>query len=163
MVARLAREVALLHDRARFVRLVVEGQLQVESKASAKVCADMRRFGLRTKQEIEGGDVAVTALEPEASSPAAKRPRRVHVLTEGAEAAHLAGPSGYGWLLRAKMWLLTEERLAELVRQFHAKLAALEELRGTTTAQLWERDLTSLEQAMDARDAEDRKDEKDLR
>ncbi|CAE8687447.1 unnamed protein product, partial [Polarella glacialis] len=69
-----------------------------------------------------------------------------------------AGAMGYGYLLKMKLWNLTEERLAELERQLEKKRAELAQLRATTLGQLWEHDLLRVEKALDTQDAEEVKD-----
>ena len=160
-IGRIAREVAVLNDKARFVRLVVNGELEVGRRLSAGVCADMRRLGLRTRGEIEAGDVEVKGLGGE-EEPASKVPRPELTSVEGDGTADTVDlMTGYRYLLRMKLWTLTEERLAELGKQFCDRLAMLEELRAMSLQQLWERDLVRLEQALDAKEAADLKEEQE--
>merc|ERR1712190_503288 len=105
----------------------------IEKRKSADLCADMRRKGLQTMQEI------------------------THPSKPRLSAAEEAGPLGYEYLLSMKLWSLTEDRVATLKKQYEAKQAELEELRSTSLETLWERDLVSLEEALDENDAEDAK------
>jgi len=68
-----------------------------------------------------------------------------------------AGGDGFKYMLSMKMWSLTECKV-EALRKLHGeRSAALDELKGTSLHQLWERDLQRLEAALDVCDAEDRK------
>mmetsp|Transcript_29070 Transcript_29070/g.52693 ORF Transcript_29070/g.52693 Transcript_29070/m.52693 type:complete len:2014 (-) Transcript_29070:71-6112(-) len=154
-MARLAEEVAFLCDRARFIRLVVDGHLEVSNRPTAEVCAEMKRFGLRTKQEIEEGNVQDPPLAAGDVTPSKKR--RLRLLSDSEEQKTLAGPTGYGYLLKMKLWTLTEERLAQLERQLEERRTRLEELRATSLEELWERDLVSLEASLDKQEAEEAK------
>merc|ERR1712048_1310366 len=68
-----------------------------------------------------------------------------------------AGPLGYKYLLGMKMWTLTDDQLQKLKALHQNKAEEVAELEGTTLEELWERDLTKLEEALDAIDREDAK------
>ncbi|CAE7303561.1 TOP2 [Symbiodinium natans] len=158
-IGKLSREVATLTDKAKFIRLVVDGQLEVADRPSRKVCNDMRRFGLRTKQEIEAG---VEERSNSSGSFLTSPRRRLRSVIDVMDAdVDLAGPQGYDYLLKLKLWTLTEERLAALEQQVEAKNQQLEELKATTLEQLWEKDLVRLEAALDGVEAEERKEQQE--
>eukprot|EP00930_Biecheleria_cincta_P021393 TRINITY_DN15877_c0_g1_i1.p1 TRINITY_DN15877_c0_g1~~TRINITY_DN15877_c0_g1_i1.p1 ORF type:complete len:2143 (-),score=530.30 TRINITY_DN15877_c0_g1_i1:185-6613(-) len=148
-VGKLAREAAFLSDRARFVRLVVEEKLIVDKRASKMVCADMRSFRLRTKQEIEEGNVGDLQQPDLELSPRRQRSKSSQELPD----YDLAGPMGYAYLLKMKLWSLTEERVAQLENQREQKLKELAVLKATTLEQLWEADLAQLEKGLRAQEA----------
>jgi DNA topoisomerase II len=148
-VGKLAREAAFLSDRARFVRLVVEEKLIVDKRSSKVVCADMRSFRLRTKKEIEEGSAEGWQQHDLELSP---RRQRSNSSQEQPE-YDLAGPMGYAYLLKMKLWSLTEERVAQLENQREQKLQELAVLKATTLEQLWEADLVQLEKGLRAQEA----------
>jgi len=153
-IQKLQKEVATLTDKAKFIRLVVDGELEIADRASRKVCNDMKRFGLRTKQEIEAG--------VEEKTTAARNSRRLRAVIDVTDTdVDLAGPQGYEYLLKLKLWTLTEERLEALQRQLASKSQELEDLKATSREQLWERDLVRLEAALDVVEAEERKEQEE--
>ncbi|CAJ1382282.1 unnamed protein product [Effrenium voratum] len=145
-MGQLMAEAAVLSEKARFIRLILDGQLQVEDRANAQVCADMRQLGLRTKQELEAGEDE-------------EMPRKRRKLKE--ERVDLAGSEGYAYLLKLKLWSLTEEKVAKLMQQLELQRRQLDELKATTLQQLWERDLVKLEEALDAVEAEEQKEQRE--
>mmetsp|Transcript_63109 Transcript_63109/g.116386 ORF Transcript_63109/g.116386 Transcript_63109/m.116386 type:complete len:1885 (-) Transcript_63109:169-5823(-) len=153
-IAKLAREAAVLNDKARFVLLVVQEVLIVENRPAADLCKDMRQLGLRTKSEIEQGDVSIFEVSEEMP-----KKKRVRTADDSDKVAADMGPEGYGYLVKMKLWTLTAEKVAELENQLRKKLQVLEELRKTTLEELWERDLVKLEASLDAKDKEDSKEE----
>ncbi|CAE7627527.1 top2 [Symbiodinium sp. CCMP2456] len=153
-IEKLQKEAATLTDKAKFIRLVVDGELEIADRASRKVCNDMKRFGLRTKQEIEAG--------VEEKPTAARNSRRLRVVIDVTDTdVDLAGPQGYDYLLKLKLWTLTEERLEALQRQLASKRQELEDLKATSLEQLWEMDLVRLEAALDVVEAEERKEQQE--
>lgn len=153
-IEKLQKEVATLTDKAKFIRLVVDGELEIADRASQKVCNDMKRFGLRTKQEIEAG--------VEEKPHAARNSRRLRAVIDVTDTdVDLAGPQGYEYLLKLKLWTLTEERLEALQRQLASKRQELEDLKATSLEQLWEMDLVRLESALDVVEAEERKEQQE--
>jgi len=135
LLAKLARELAVISNRYRFVKFVVTDQLKVESRKTAELCKQMQKLGLQTMREISGVAEQHGPPPPE----------------------ELAGPQGFKYLISMKMWTLTDEKMDELSKLNDTKMQELEELRGTSLETLWERDLARLEDALDACDREDAK------
>jgi len=97
MLQKMGREVAVISNKLKFIRLVVSGRLEVERRKSSQLCADMRRHGLQTTRDIK---------EPD-SPP----------LTPDEE----LGPRGYKYLISMKLWSLTEDRLEQLTAEQRKK------------------------------------------
>eukprot|EP00928_Gymnodinium_smaydae_P009830 TRINITY_DN13680_c0_g2_i2.p1 TRINITY_DN13680_c0_g2~~TRINITY_DN13680_c0_g2_i2.p1 ORF type:complete len:2124 (+),score=527.12 TRINITY_DN13680_c0_g2_i2:96-6467(+) len=153
-IKRFEGEAALLSDKAKFVRLVVDGQLEVSQRAAKDVCRDMRRHGLRTMRELR-------AIGPQGDEQARATAREEADAQDAPQKPADNGKDGYGFLLNMKLWTLTEDRLKQLEAQLERCTQALEELRGTTPEQLWERDLVALDEALDQREAEEAKEQKE--
>lgn len=65
----------------------------------------------------------------------------------------------YDYLLGMALWMLTDERKNELLKQRDAKLAELNILKAKTPADLWEADLNALEKKLDEVEEIERNDE----
>lgn len=140
----LERQVAILNDKARFVKLVADGLLDVSQRNAEEVFLTMRRHGLRTKREIYAGDTKIKAYS---SRPGPKG--RMQTEKSGEEAAsELMAHMGFAYLLKMPAWWLTEERFLELQRQLQDRMRALNELRDAGPERLWERDLAALERLL---------------
>eukprot|EP00927_Polykrikos_kofoidii_P065325 TRINITY_DN6109_c0_g1_i1.p1 TRINITY_DN6109_c0_g1~~TRINITY_DN6109_c0_g1_i1.p1 ORF type:complete len:2348 (-),score=532.90 TRINITY_DN6109_c0_g1_i1:289-6285(-) len=145
-IARMECEVAVATDKARFIRLYVTGKLQVDKRNAKAVCGDMRKHGLRTWRELQ-------AIGPTGNAEAQKAAYAASVRAAQPSEPADNGAQGYGYCLRMKLWSLTEERLKELEDLVAARIAEAEALRKVTLAELWEKDLSSLEDALDQREA----------
>eukprot|EP00929_Paragymnodinium_shiwhaense_P100316 TRINITY_DN6255_c0_g2_i1.p1 TRINITY_DN6255_c0_g2~~TRINITY_DN6255_c0_g2_i1.p1 ORF type:complete len:2100 (+),score=564.25 TRINITY_DN6255_c0_g2_i1:317-6616(+) len=146
-IKKMEREVAVLTDKAKFIKLVVEEKLIVEKRKAKDLCVEMREFELRTMRELD-------ALGPghDAESKSAAKLEADKAATAGEPADN--GGAGYNYLLSLKMWTLTEERMKKLLEQAEQRKVLLEDLRKTPVEELWERDLQRLESSLDSLDKE---------
>lgn len=65
----------------------------------------------------------------------------------------------FDYLLGMSMWMLTDERKNELLKQRDNKLSELETLRKKTSKDLWREDLDVFMEKLDAVEEKERKDE----
>lgn len=65
----------------------------------------------------------------------------------------------FDYLLGMSMWMLTEERKNELLKQRDSKLSELSELKAKTPESLWESDLEALEKKLDEVEEKERQEE----
>eukprot|EP00927_Polykrikos_kofoidii_P065326 TRINITY_DN6109_c0_g2_i1.p1 TRINITY_DN6109_c0_g2~~TRINITY_DN6109_c0_g2_i1.p1 ORF type:complete len:1935 (-),score=346.71 TRINITY_DN6109_c0_g2_i1:397-6201(-) len=143
LIQKMLRDLAVISNKLRFVKLVVSEELLVEDRKTSELCLQMRKLGLQTMREIESGNSGCAVQQ---STSAAEQ-----------AAVDQAGPMGYKYLVSMKMWSLTEEKVLDLTRQHDQRSREIEELRGTSLETLWDRDLVKLEEALDVCDREDRK------
>ncbi|CAK9000771.1 DNA topoisomerase 2 (DNA topoisomerase II) [Durusdinium trenchii] len=151
-IRQIQKEAAYMSEKAKFIRMVAEGELEVENRPAQQVCAELQRLGFRTKHQIEQGDVELRSPEP-------KRKRLRAVIPVPDQDLDLFGPDGYGYLLKMKMWTLTEERAAKLMEELEKLKELLKELRRTTLEEMWEKDLVQLEAALDVWEAEEQREQ----
>lgn len=69
----------------------------------------------------------------------------------------------FDYLLGMSMWMLTEERKNELLRQKDAKLHELDVLKKKTKEQLWREDLDAFMEKLDSVEAKEREDAEDVK
>eukprot|EP00435_Cladocopium_sp_Y103_P015238 s2274_g3.t1 len=155
-IRELAKEAALMSEKARFIQMVAEGQLKVESRPTKEVTEEMQRLGFRTKQDIDAGKVEIAELK----SPRRERKKR-RVIDVQDEDVDLSGRDGYEYLLKMKLWTLTKERAEKLIQQLEKRLAQLKELQKMTLEEMWEKDLLALESALDSWEAQEMKEQKE--
>lgn len=65
----------------------------------------------------------------------------------------------FDYLLGMSMWMLTEEKKNELLRQKETKLSELETLKKKTNADLWREDLDTFMEELDKVEKKEREDE----
>lgn len=155
LIRELAKEAALMSEKARFIQMVAEGQLKVESRPTREVTEEMQRLGFRTKQDIDAGKVEIAELK----SPRRHKKRRVIDVQD--EDVDLSGKDGYEYLLKMKLWTLTKERAEKLMQELEQRLTKLKELQKMTLEEMWENDLLALESALDAWEAQEAKEQKE--
>eukprot|EP00927_Polykrikos_kofoidii_P065329 TRINITY_DN6109_c1_g1_i1.p1 TRINITY_DN6109_c1_g1~~TRINITY_DN6109_c1_g1_i1.p1 ORF type:complete len:1144 (-),score=229.56 TRINITY_DN6109_c1_g1_i1:176-3361(-) len=143
LLQKLQRDLAVISNKMRFVKLVISEELLVEGRKTAELCLEMRKLGLQTMREIEVAKEIGRALEGIAAAEQA--------------AIDQGGPMGYKYLISMKMWSLTEEKVLELMKQHDQRSKEIEDLQATPLETFWERDLVKLEDALDLCDREDAK------
>eukprot|EP00931_Biecheleriopsis_adriatica_P084091 TRINITY_DN5779_c0_g2_i1.p1 TRINITY_DN5779_c0_g2~~TRINITY_DN5779_c0_g2_i1.p1 ORF type:complete len:1441 (-),score=394.52 TRINITY_DN5779_c0_g2_i1:164-4447(-) len=141
LVAKLTREKEILSNKARFILMVVKGELELRKRKKADILKDLQKRGFKTMTELdailtEGG---ATGEAEKADIEAAKE----------AAADPEAEKSDYDYLLGMNLWSLTFEKVEELKQQHEQKREELEILRKTTIETMWDRDLEELKKALD--------------
>lgn len=136
---KLRREQQMLSNKARFVEEVCEGDLVVSNRKKIDLLQDLhgRDYAL-----FDGKDTTIATSEEETEE----------VEDEDVSTAQLS--KGYEYLLGMKIWSLTFEKAEELRAQLAERTKELEELEKTPPSELWERDLSAIEEALDDRDHE---------
>uniref|UniRef100_A0A7S1AKX6 DNA topoisomerase 2 n=1 Tax=Noctiluca scintillans TaxID=2966 RepID=A0A7S1AKX6_NOCSC len=134
LIDKLERELAVITNRYRFVKLIVTGGIDPEGLRAKELCRQMRKHRLQTMGEIDGrGDPAKTGGDE-------------------------TGAQGFQYLLSMKLWSLTEERLEMLRKQHDDKTVVVDALKKKSLEELWEDDLVNLEAALDQMDRDEQKD-----
>lgn len=160
MVGMLEAEANKLTDQARFIMEKCDGTLTVENKKRKTIVDELIKRGYRSdpvkewKKKIaiedeedraEAADAAEAALEQEEATTSKKK------ITVDPEKAFksLGDVQKYDYLLGMSMWMLTEERKNELLKQRDVKLAEVSSLKKKTPENLWLTDLETLEAKID--------------
>eukprot|EP00930_Biecheleria_cincta_P009214 TRINITY_DN11090_c0_g1_i1.p1 TRINITY_DN11090_c0_g1~~TRINITY_DN11090_c0_g1_i1.p1 ORF type:complete len:1408 (+),score=413.95 TRINITY_DN11090_c0_g1_i1:74-4297(+) len=150
LVAKLTREKEILSNKARFILMVVKGELELRKRKKADILKDLQKHGFKTMTELDailkegGGQAAEEDIE------AMKK----------AEADPDAEKSDYDYLLGMNLWSLSFEKVEELKAQHETKRQELEILKKTTIEQIWDRDLEALKQVLDEIDRVEEEEEK---
>merc|ERR1719316_73255 len=142
LVAKLTREQEILSNKARFIRMVIEGELELRKKKKAQLLKELKKLGFKQMSKIdtlqEGGE-------------------RSSAKDAGAAAAvDESEKSDYDYLLGMNFWSLTEEKVEELNKQSKMKTKELNELQKKTVEDMWEMDLQALSNALDEIEAQEK-------
>lgn len=149
----LEAEADKLSDQARFILEKCNGTLTVENKKRKTIVDELIKRGYRSdpvkewkkkiamEDEEDRAEAAEAALEEEE---AATDKKKAPVDPEKAF-KNLGDVQKYDYLLGMSMWMLTEERKNELLKQRDTKLAELSSLKKKTPESLWITDLETLE------------------
>lgn len=130
LVAKLSRDKEILTNKAKFIQLVVKGELEIRKRKKADLLAELQKKGFKTMRELETPE-DLDAAESEESSSTQK---------------------DFDYLLSMNLWSLTSEKVEELMQQHDQKDAELASLTKTTIEEMWERDLEALSQCLDELD-----------
>lgn len=145
LLKKMAQELKVLSNKARFVEEVCRGELIVSNRKRKELLADLQERGydliLKEDKKAKFDEGEADDEDP---------------VDESASDADLA--KGYEYLLGMKIWSLTFERAEELRRQKAEKEGELKKLEATAPEAIWLTDLDAIEEALDERDVEIAKD-----
>jgi len=170
-VGKLMRESEILSAKAKFIKLVITGQLIIKKRKINDLIQDIRHRGFKPVSEMKGlasdkeeakddedeegddadaeeGDGDEEAGDGGASSSSAAR------------AATAKGIKDFEYLVGMPISTLTAEKIEELMKQHDAKVSELEALKKKKPPQLWLEDLDELERALTEREAARAKEDK---
>jgi len=158
LVAKLTREKEILSNKARFILMVVKGELELRKRKKADLLNDLQKRGFKPMSEL---DAIITRAGPTKQAPAAGDNKALAASKENAEDDPGGGvaedasaeKSDYDYLLGMNLWSLTFEKVEELKKQHEVKTEELNELKKTTIEMMWDRDLEALSKGLDEIDA----------
>lgn len=140
LLEELEKELMCLDNKQRFILLVINGELKVAKRKKAELLAELKRLEfdpiLKKKEKVTTVDAAVENEEEEETDSSS-----TNATTETLE-------RGYDYLLSMPLWSLTAEKVAQLGVQRDKKATAKERMEATTPRELWETDLSALEDAL---------------
>eukprot|EP00933_Yihiella_yeosuensis_P069787 TRINITY_DN7678_c0_g2_i1.p1 TRINITY_DN7678_c0_g2~~TRINITY_DN7678_c0_g2_i1.p1 ORF type:complete len:1431 (+),score=413.67 TRINITY_DN7678_c0_g2_i1:106-4398(+) len=135
LVSKLTREKEILSNKARFIKMVVKGELELRKKKKEVLLKELQKLGFKMMSEL---DAILECSKVEEEKPAKE--------AAGNEEAE---KTDYDYLLGMNLWSLTFEKVEELMQQFEVKKQELDVLRATTIETMWDRDLEELKTALD--------------
>lgn len=164
MVAKLTREKEILSNKARFILMVVKGEIELRKRKKVDLLNELKKKGFKPMSELDAilsespafkgkgsGAVSKTA-EADASKENDKN-------KDGGDKEDAAAEkTDYDYLLGMALWSLTFEKVEELKKQHEVKSEELKALQATTIETMWDRDLEAFLKAleeMEALEAED--------
>jgi DNA topoisomerase-2 len=139
MLSNMRREQIILSNKARFIEEVCAGDLVVSNRKRSDILADLKEreydlFPKKGKSNQEASDNEDDEDEEDDNS----------------SDAELA--KGYEYLLGMKIWSLTFEKANKLRQELAERVKAVSDLEATAPTDLWDADLTQIEELMDDRD-----------
>jgi len=148
LVGKLTREKEILSNKARFILMVVRGELELRRRKKADLLQELRRLGFKPMSELNALMKSSLAEDPAQNLQAESSEQS----SGGSE------KTDYDYLLGMALWSLTFEKVEEIRKQLEDKTAELETLISTSVETMWDRDLTALSAALDQLDAEEAED-----
>jgi len=162
LVAKLTREKEILSNKARFILMVVKGELELRRKKKAELLRELKHHGFTPMSKLNAimhgkggkrsksasgdsnGDLALD--EANGDGPAAGSEKDVE-------------KTEYDYLLGMNLWSLTYEKVEEILKLRDLKKQELDELIATSIESMWDRDLAALSVVLDETDKQEEADE----
>merc|ERR1712187_939547 len=175
LLNRLTRECEILSAKARFIKLVIEGELVIRRRKIADLIQELRRRGFKALNELKGQGSIGKAEEDDAGKEDdndgddnengeddddvddddTTNPEKGEDENEASKIkrATVKGIRDFEYLVGMPIATLTLEKIEELMREHEHKIKQLDTLRRKTPSQLWLDDLDDLEKMLHERDA----------
>mmetsp|Transcript_76281 Transcript_76281/g.220326 ORF Transcript_76281/g.220326 Transcript_76281/m.220326 type:complete len:1247 (+) Transcript_76281:84-3824(+) len=169
LLAKLTRESEVLSEKARFIKLVITGQLIIKRRKILDLVADLRKRNFKPLEDFSGKEKAEGDGDGEAEGDAQGDEDEDDVEGEGGDAAEggeesedpearkkrqtAKGVKDFEYLVGMPISTLTAEKIEELMRQHQTKQVELDTLRKKKPQQLWLDDLDELSKGLDEREA----------
>merc|ERR1719310_914348 len=150
LVAKLTREKEILSNKARFILMVVKGELELRKRKKAELLKELEKKGFKKMSELDA--ICEKATKNAKLFNADQKPEEEQEAAKG-DGDEDAAATDYNYLLIMPLWSLTFEKVEELKKQHEIKQEELNELRKTTIETMWDRNLEELSKALDEIDA----------
>uniref|UniRef100_A0A6P4ERW4 DNA topoisomerase 2 n=1 Tax=Drosophila rhopaloa TaxID=1041015 RepID=A0A6P4ERW4_DRORH len=171
LVGQLTAQADRLSDQARFILEKCEKTLVVENKQRKAMCDELVKRGYRPdpvkewqrRIKMEDAEAANDDDEEEEGAPStSSKVKKEKDLDPDKAFKKLTDVKKFDYLLGMSMWMLTEEKKNELLKQRDAKLAELESLLKKTPELLWLDDLDALEAKLNEVEEKERLEEQGI-
>jgi len=155
ILARLTRESEVLSEKARFIKLVLKGELKVKKRKVIDLINDLQKNGFKPMREGKGADAENEAAEEDAEKEESEEEEESEKEEIDAEAkkkkAAKKGVKDYEYLVGMPIVTLTFEKVQELNNLKDLKLQERDALKKRTIKSLWIDDLDVLDEALNER------------
>lgn len=158
LLAKLKKEYEILRNKARFIKAVIEEEIQIKRVKKKEIARSLKAAGFATMSElneIQREERRATVVQNDDKSDDEE--------VAGAEAEDEVAegetpPREYDYLLTMPLWSLSEEKVAELSKQMHDKKDDHDQLEATHIHTIWGRDLDAFLVALGKQEEKDEKD-----
>jgi DNA topoisomerase-2 len=154
ILARLQKEAEVLSEKARFIKLVLKGEIKVKKRKIFDLIADLKKHAFKALREIKGPELQG---EAEAEDEQDKEESEEESDEENAseelkrKKATKQGVKDYEYLVGMAIVTLTMEKIQELTNQKDLKIQERDALKKKTPKQIWLDDLDVLDEALNER------------
>jgi len=150
LVSKLRRDKEILSNKARFILMVVNEELELRKKKKDMLLKELQKLKFTPMSELN-------AIMKGKDNRKYKGDKKEDDAQEdaGNEETADAEKSDYDYLLGMNLWSLTYEKVEEIKKQLRIKEEELKEMQKKTIEQFWDADLNALSLALDELDAQD--------
>lgn len=153
LLQELENDLVLLDNKKRFIEMVVDNKLRVAKRKKAEILSDLIRLKFKSIPKVakKGGKAEDVNVDGDAE------------MTNGdKDSGEDVSAKGYEYLLSLSLWSLTIERVVQLRSLRDAKASERDAMKLMDPKELWQNDLTHLEEVMTRDEHEGRMFEKKL-
>jgi len=155
ILARLQRESEILSEKARFIKLVLKGEIKVKRRKIFDLINDLKKHSFKPMREMKGSagdDEAGADDEDKDDSEGEEDSEKENVDEEvKRKKATRQGVKDFEYLVGMPIVTLTMEKVQELNNQKDLKIQERDALKKKTPKQLWIDDLDVLDEALNER------------
>eukprot|EP00514_Thraustochytrium_sp_LLF1b_P010190 CAMPEP_0184540880 /NCGR_PEP_ID=MMETSP0199_2-20130426/1002_1 /TAXON_ID=1112570 /ORGANISM="Thraustochytrium sp., Strain LLF1b" /LENGTH=1568 /DNA_ID=CAMNT_0026934549 /DNA_START=176 /DNA_END=4882 /DNA_ORIENTATION=+ len=150
-----------LENRARFIQMVIDGEIIVTRRKKAELLRELEGHGFKLfLKETQKAKVPLSLSNASAGADADDDNDSTNVETHENETQDVARLGrGYDYLLSMPIWTLIAEKVAALNAERDQKRNELEILQAKKPHNLWEEDLDAFEEALTEQEAIDAEEE----
>merc|ERR1719502_64530 len=150
LVAKMTREKEILSNKARFILMVVKGELEIRKKKKDDLLKELLKKGFKPMSELNAIMEGHGDIPDDDDKKSGEKASKDDASAEKTD---------YDYLLGMNLWSLTFEKVEEIKKQLEVKTEELKVLQKTSVEQFWDRDLEALSQALNEIDVQDAADE----
>jgi DNA topoisomerase-2 len=149
LVSKLRREKEILSNKARFILMVVNEELELRKKKKDVLLKELQKLKFTPMSELN----AIMKGKDNRKHKGDKKDDDAQEDAGNEEAE--ADKSDYDYLLGMALWSLTFEKVEEIKKQLRAKEEELKIMQKKTIETFWDEDLVALSAALDEMDAQE--------
>lgn len=136
LICKLEQELLCLDNKKRFILMVIDGKLKVAKRKKSELLAELSRLNFDPIQPPQKKSASESSDAEEDKD------------LDASSGSTSVLEKGYDYLLSMKLWSLTLEKVEQMSRQRESKAEEKSVMENTTPKELWERDLSRLEEAL---------------
>jgi DNA topoisomerase-2 len=155
MVAKLTKDKEILSNKARFILMVVNEELELRKKKKEMLLKELVKLKFAPMSEL---NAIMKGLDKRKVEKKKKDPDGDEAAEDGAAEEASAEKTDYDYLLGMNLWSLTFEKVDEIKKQLKIKEDELKELKKKSVETFWDEDLNALSACFDELDLQDDKD-----
>ena len=163
MISVLKKDVSILSNKARFIKMVIEDELIIKKKKRAILVNELYDLKFDTQTQLNNIKMK-TSEEKNAENDLAQNNENAEKENEEEEdfkkdsIKPKVPIKEYDYLLSMNLWSLTLEKIEELLKQKELKEKELEILEKTSITTLWENDLDNFIEELDKYEKQEEED-----
>ena len=165
MISVIKKDVALLSNKARFIKMIVEDELVIRKKKRNVIVNELYDLKFDTQSTIDKirlkskseEDAEIELINQNLQNEEEKKEEENEVKEKGQIKAKVPWKE-YDYLLSMNFWNITYEKVEELLKQKEIKEKELEELKKTPIETIWINDLDNFIEELDKYEAQEEED-----